>query len=233
MPAPLYRGFLRGALLATTLLTAPRMAFAVDTLIDGNDGTLPLPTGQYVTPVAPLTNATQQPLNPGLPAYPNFVAGEAVRSELSPDGTTLAIICAGQNSLYDTTGTVDKANSTQYIFLYNVADGNKTQPALVQVIKQANSHIGLVWSPDGSTIYAAGGNDDAVYAYARTNGVWSQSAMIALGHSSTHGKAGIGLGVEPNASGLGISMDGKTLVVGQQLQRLDQRDRHRDENRPL
>ena len=37
---------------------------------------------------------------PGLPAYPDFVAGEAVRSQLSPDGKTLAVLCAGQNSLY-------------------------------------------------------------------------------------------------------------------------------------
>ena len=212
-----YRRMLKGGLLATTLLTAPMLAYAADplgnTLVDGNDGTLPLPTGQYVTPTAPLTNAIQQPLNPGLAAYPNFVAGEAVRSQLSPDGTTLAIICAGQNSLNDTTGVTDKANSTQYIFLYNVAGANKTSPVLAQVIKQTNAHIGLVWSLDGSTLYAAGGNDDAVYAYTKAGGSWSQSAKIALGHSATQGTAGVGLGVEPNASGLAISSDGKTLVV--------------------
>ena len=59
---------------------------------------LPLPDGQYITPTA-INGSVQQLLNPGLAAYPNFVAGEAVRSQLSPDGTTLAIICAGQNSL--------------------------------------------------------------------------------------------------------------------------------------
>ena len=211
-----YKRKMKAALLATTMLAGPFSAHAeVNTLIDGNDGTLPLPTGQFVTPVTPLTNAKQQDLNPGLPAYPKFVAGEAVRSQLSPDGTTLAIICAGQNTLYDTTGALDKANSTQYIFLYNVAGANKTSPVLSQVIKQTNSHVGLVWSPDGSTLYAAGGNDDAVYAYSKTGGTWSQSAKIALGHipsGSTTG-VGVGLSVEPNASGLGISADGKTLVV--------------------
>src|SRR5262245_37353968 len=54
-----------------------------------------LPTGQYVTPTA-IKDAVQQFLNPGLPAYPDFVAGEAVRSQLSPDGSTLAILTAGQ-----------------------------------------------------------------------------------------------------------------------------------------
>ncbi len=214
------RGMLKASLLATTMLvTAPLAHAAVDTLVDGNNGTLPLPSGQYVTPTAPLANAVQQDLNPGLPAYPKFVADEAVRSQLSPDGTTLAIICAGYNSLYDTTGKVDKANSTQYIFLYDVSGGNKTAPQLAQVIKQTNAHVGLVWSPDGGTLYATGGNDDAVYAYAKTGGVWSQSAKIALGHTpgnipgNNAAGIGIGLSVEPNASGLGLSADGKTLVV--------------------
>lgn len=214
MRASRNRRLLQAGLLLTTMLVAPRLAHAdLDTLTGGNDGSLPLPTGQFVTPTAPLTNAVQQALNPRLPAYPDFVAGEALRSRLSPDGTTLAIICAGQNTLNATDGTTDNANSTQYIFLYNVAGANKTSPRLQQVIKQANAHIGLVWSPDGSTLYAAGGNDDAVYAYTQAGGTWAQAAKIALGHSATHGKAGVGLAVEPNASGLGISSDGKTLVV--------------------
>src|SRR5262249_10205359 len=86
---------------------------------------LQLATGQYVTPTF-VRGAVQQFLNPGLAAYPNFVAGEAVRSQLSPDGKTLAVICAGQNSLYKPDGTLDTPNSTQFIFLYNVAGANKT-----------------------------------------------------------------------------------------------------------
>src|SRR5215471_11378864 len=38
-----------------------------------------LATGQFITPTA-LTGAVQQLLNPNLSAYPNFIAGEAVRS---------------------------------------------------------------------------------------------------------------------------------------------------------
>src|SRR5215467_4316916 len=94
-----------------------------------------LATGQYITPTV-IPGSIQQPLNPGLPLYPNFVAGEAVKSQLSPDTTTLAIICAGQNSLDNAAGLLDAANSTQYIFLYNVAGANKANPALTQVIKQ-------------------------------------------------------------------------------------------------
>src|SRR5215467_1051032 len=130
-----------------------------------------LATGQFITPTF-LRGAVQQSLNPGLPAYPNFVAGEAVRSQLSPDGTTLAVLTAGQNSLVKPDGTTDTANSTQYIFIYNVAGANKAQPMLKQVIKQTNAHVGLVFSPDGKKLYAAGGADDAVYAYTVMAGVW-------------------------------------------------------------
>jgi YVTN family beta-propeller protein len=167
-----------------------------------------LATGQFVTPTF-LRGAVQQFLNPGLPAYPNFIAGEAVKSQLSPDGTTLAVITAGHNSLDKPDGSTDTAASTQFIFIYDVTGANKTKPALKQVIQQTNAHVGLVFSPDGKTLYAAGGADDAVYAYTVTGGTWSLAAKIALGHSNK----GVGLSVRPNASGLGISVDGKTLVA--------------------
>ena len=176
-----------------------------------------LPTGQFVTPTA-IDQAVQQYLNPGLAAYPDFIAGEAVRSRLSPDGTTLAILTAGQNSLYKPDGTVDVANSTQYIFLYDVAGPNQARPALRQVIKQVNAHVGLVFSPDGNTLYAAGGNDDAVYVYTKTAGGFTAAPPIALGHFApgaigSQRNKGVGLGVQPNASGMDISADGQTLVV--------------------
>jgi len=178
---------------------------------------LPLPTGQFVTPTI-MDGAVQQYLNPGLMAYPNFVAGMAVRSQLSPDGTTLAIITAGQNSLYKPDGTVDVPNSTQFIFLYNVEGTNKVKPVLTGVIKQVNAHVGLVFSPDGNTLYAAGGSDDAVYVYTRSGGSFTAAAPIALGHfapgaTGSARNKGVGLSVQPNASGMGISADGRTLVV--------------------
>jgi hypothetical protein len=139
------------------------------------------------------------------------VAGQALRSQLSPDGTTLAIICAGQNSLFDATGTaIDVANSTQYIFLYNVAGANKASPLLTQVIKQNNAHVGLVFSPNGNTLYAAGGADDVVYVCTKSGATWTAAGSIPLNHANR----GVGLfNVRPNAAGLGISEDGSTLVV--------------------
>src|SRR5262245_60622459 len=165
----------------------------------GGSGIVRLPTGQYVTPTA-ISDAVQQYLNPGLPAYPDFVAGEAVRSQLSPDGTTLAVLTAGQNSLYKPDGTVDAANSTQYLFLYNVAGANAAKPLLTQVLKQVNAHVGLVFSPNGNTLYAAGGNDDAVYVYTKSGGGFAAAAPIALGHfapgaTGSARNKGVGLGV--------------------------------------
>ena len=199
---------LKTSLLLTTILVAPHIARADhNTAIDGNNGTLALPTGLYVTPLK-LTNSVQQPLNPGLPQYPNFVAGMAVRSQLSPDGTTLAIITAGQNSLDNAAGSTDVANSTQYIFIYNVVGANKTQPVLQQVIKQTNAWVGLVFSTDGNTIYGTGGVDDVVYYYTKGSNGFAPGGSIALGHT-----AGLGGSVKPNAGGLGLSPDGSTLVV--------------------
>ncbi|HKE83119.1 MAG TPA: bifunctional YncE family protein/alkaline phosphatase family protein [Vicinamibacterales bacterium] len=174
-------------------------------------------SGQYITPTA-IKDSEQLFLNPGLPAYPNFIAGEAVRSKLSPDGTTLAILTAGHNSVVKPDGTNDVPNSTQFIFIYNVAGANQSKPLLTQVIKQVNAHVGLVFSPDGNTLYAAGGNDDAVYVYTKSGSGFAAAAPIALGHyppgaTGSARNKGIGLGVQPNASGMDVSADGKTLVV--------------------
>ena len=109
-------------LLSTSFVKADR-----DRDDDAHRGS-PTPPGLFITPTA-LKDAVQQDLKPGfaLPYfatnYPNFVAGEAVKALVSPDGTTLAVLTAGMNSLYfpnndDLTnpnlGKVDTAASTQF-----------------------------------------------------------------------------------------------------------------------
>jgi YVTN family beta-propeller protein len=172
------------------------------------DAPMQTATGQLVTPTAP-AGAVQQFLNPGLAAYPNFIAGEAVKSQLSPDGRTLAVLCAGQNSLYKPDGTLDTPASTQFIFLYDVSGSHQGSPVLKQVIPQTNAHLGLAFAPDSKTLYAASGRDDSVYAYSKVGGTWMLGAIYGLGH----GGKGIGINVSPNAAGLALSRDGKTLVV--------------------
>src|SRR5215472_11513684 len=176
------------------------------------------PPGLFITPKA-LDHAVQQVLNPGLTNYPNFIAGEAVKAVVSPDGMTLAVLTAGMNSLFDSTGNVDTTASTQFLFLYDISGAKQKKPALKQVIQQLNAHVGLVWAPNGQTLYASGGCDDAVYVYSSNGTAFALSKQISLGHapngcvSNTANRTGLGLGVEPNVAGLAISADGKTLVA--------------------
>jgi YVTN family beta-propeller protein len=203
-------------LIGAVLLTVSVRATLQDRSAGRQQGAL-LPSGHAITPAA-AQNAVQLYLNPGLTAYPDFVAGQAVRSTLSPDGTTLAVITAGQNSLYKADGIVDTPNSTQYVFLYDVRGEHKRSPALLQVLKQTNAHVGLAFAPDGGTLYATGGSDDAVYVYTRGGSGFSSAGSIPLGHypAGATGNArqkGLGIAVQPNAAGLDVSADGKTLVV--------------------
>ena len=183
-----------------------------------SDDKSPTPPGLYITPTA-LPHAVQQVLNPGLTNYPNFVAGEAVKAVVSPDGKTLAVLTAGMNSLYDANGNIDTAASTQFLFLYDISGGTKTSPVLKQVIQQLNAHVGLVWAPNGQTLYASGGCDDAVYVYSNNGSSFALSQTISLGHapngcvSNAANRTGLGLSIEPNVAGLAISADGKTLVA--------------------
>ena len=171
-----------------------------------------LPTGQFISPKA-IPGAVQQLLNPQLSAKSGQVVSGAIKSQLSPDGNTLAVITAGYNTVYTGTNnnTLDKADSTQYIFIYDVSGANKVFPKLVQAIHQNNAFDGLAWNGN-QTLYGTGGADDKVYVYHRGSATpsaqWSQTAAIALNHAK-----GIGSGVKPNAGGLAVSADGRTLVV--------------------
>jgi YVTN family beta-propeller protein len=217
----------KAIVLAWTILVFVGLANAQSSarVDDDDDKKSPTPPGLFITPTA-LANAVQQPLNPGLTNYPDFVAGEAVKVVISPDGKTLAILTAGMNSLYfpnpaspSQVGTVDKSASTQFLFLYDITGANKSKPVLKQVIQQLNAHVGLVWGPDSQTLYAAGGCDDVVYVYSNNGTSFALSSKISLGHapngcvSNAANQTGLGLGVEPNVAGLAISSDGKTLVA--------------------
>lgn len=219
-------------------ISLPVLALSLASIAQGQSNQSATPPGLFITPTA-LANAVQQDLNPGLVLpyfatnYPRFVAGEAVKAAVSPDGKTLAILTAGMNSLYfpnnaepgpgSNVGKLDTTASTQFLFLYDIDGANKTNPILKQVIQQPNAHVGLVWSPDSKTVYAAGGCDDAVYAYSNNGSSFAQSGKISLGHTpcpfpftggANQNKSGLGLGgVAPNVAGLAISANGKTLVA--------------------
>jgi DNA-binding beta-propeller fold protein YncE len=186
------------------LLPAIPLAFAV-TLRSAD--TIPN-TGQQITPLAP-SGARFEALNPDLPEYPKYTAGQAVTSVVSPDGKTLLVLTSGYNLLDSPTGALIAQDSTQFVFVYDISQG---LPVRKQVIKVPNSYAGIVFAPSGQSFYVSGGVDDDVHAFSLgQNGVWAEqpNSPFILGH----GGLGVGLDVKPQAAGIAITADGEKLVV--------------------
>jgi YVTN family beta-propeller protein len=192
--------------------------------------TLPLPSGQMITPTAS-PGAVFKTMNPGLADIPTYKAGQAVNTALSPDGKTLLVVTSGYNLLNypsgPNAGNNEPADSTEYVFIYNVAGSHEGNPSLLQVLQVPNTFIGLAWAPSGGSFYVAGGVSDAVYVYSGTPGSFALSATIPLGHPD-YGNAfngtpyaalgallgnGIGFEEEASAAGLALTPDGTMLVV--------------------
>jgi YVTN family beta-propeller protein len=164
-----------------------------------------LPTGVRITPEA-AEGAIFRPLNPGLPTRPDFLAGQAVTTAVSPDGHTLLILTSGYNRNNDLTGKRIAEESNEYVFVYDIS-GNV--PVRRQVLHVSNTFNGLAWHPSGQTFYVAGGVDDNVHVFERENGLWREvSGPISLGHP-----AGQGLDVKPMAAGLAVNASGTRLLV--------------------
>ena len=203
---------LKALLLCATLLGGAGSAWAdIDDGAADNNGQLPLPSGQYITPTA-ATGSAFQTLNPNNPQYPSFRPDGAIATALSPDGKTLLVMTSGYNTLNDANGNLAATANSEYIFVFDVT--NPRQPVQKQVLTPANTFAGLVWAPNGATFYASGGNDDQVIVYsANASGSFAQSATIPLGHNKT----GIGLLQYPQTGGVAVSRDGSLLVVANTL----------------
>ena len=169
-----------------------------------------LPDGQSITPTA-APGAVFSLLNPGLADYPDFTAGQAVTSILSPDGTTLMVLTSGFNRNFDANGKLIVGDSNEYVFVFDIASG---APAQKQVIQVPNAYSGIAFAPDGAHFYVSGGKDDSVHTYAQTVGNWAESGNpIALGHNRGNGFPQGPNSVLPAAAGLAMTADGKTIVV--------------------
>ena len=176
-------------------------------------------SGQQITPTAP-NDARFEPLNPGLVDFPDYVAGQAVTTVTSPDHNTLLILTSGYNLMNATSGanlgSQIAADSTEYVFIYNIASGN---PVKKQVIQVPNTYQGIVFDPTGKTFYVSGGVDDNVHIYDLGIAGWAErtGSPITLGHNNEACAAllgcGNGLAVAPEAAGIAISPDSSTLVV--------------------
>jgi len=164
-----------------------------------------LPTGMTITPMA-AEGAMFVPLNPGLEDFPAYVAGQPVTSVMSPDGSTLLVLTSGYNEMDDASGRRIKRDSNEYVFVYDVS---RDKPRQEQVIQVPNTFDGIAWNPNGNEFYVAGGGDDDVHVFAKDNGRWAEAMPeIKLGHAH-----GLGIDTKPEAAGIGVTADGKKLLV--------------------
>ena len=164
-----------------------------------------LPTGVRITPTAALGSLFER-MNPNLPSLPDFQAGQAVSTTISPDGNSLLVLTSGYNRNWGADGKIDIATSSEYIFIYDLSSAT---PIKRQVLTVPDTFSGIAWQPDGRGFYVAGGVDDKVHRYAMGRGKWMETMpAIGLGHLQ-----GLGVNVHPMAAGLAISPDGKRLLV--------------------
>jgi YVTN family beta-propeller protein len=192
--------------LLTGLLTGS--VLAGQNLIDITAPVMKIPNQKVqITPLA-VQGSRFITLNPGLSDFPNYVAGQAVTTVVSPDHKTLLVLTSGYNRLNNRAGKMIPADSTQFVFVYDIS--NKV-PVQTQVIKIPNTYSGIVFDPSGKTFYVSGGVDDDVHIYDLGARGWAERAgsPIPLGHNG----AGVGLDVKPQAAGIAITADGRKIVV--------------------
>jgi len=168
-----------------------------------------LPTGATITPDA-APGSVFQPLTVSLPDYPNRAVDGAEITAVSPDGKTLLILTSGFNKLRDANGAVQPQDSHEYIFVFDIS--TPSVPVKTQVLMVPRAFNGLVWAPDGTKFYVAGGPDDTLHTFAVSNGTWAEAGTaLALGHKGNLMNLETQTG--PTVSGLGITADGKTVVL--------------------
>src|SRR5713226_5748536 len=163
-----------------------------------------LPTGALITPLE-AEGATFQALNPGLPNRPDFTAGQATSTALSPDGRLLLVLTTGYNRNYGPDGRLIPSESNEYVFIFDVST---EPPVQQQVLQVPNTFHGIAWSPAGDRFVVSGGPNDNIHIYDHASGEWAESFAVSLRHSG-----GLGLGVGPQSAGLAIKQSGNRVVV--------------------
>ena len=200
------RSFLRSAGLAAVLMAG---VLASDSAAHAASQPVVLPTGATITPDA-APGSVFQPLTVALPDYPKYSPDSAETTAVSPDGKTLLILTSGFNLNLDVNGNYQPQDSSEYIFVYDIS--SPSVPVEKQVLMVPRAFGGLVWSPDGSKFYVAGGPDDNLHTFALSNGQWAEvGSPLSLGHSADLMNKETLVG--PTAAGVGITADGGTVVV--------------------
>ena len=84
--------------------------------------------------------------------------------------------------------------------------------SVLQTVKLPAAFLGLVFSPDGRTLYASGGNTDVIYVFGWANGTASLRDSIVLQHRATPKSNGVRY-----PAGIATSRDGRCLYVAENL----------------
>ncbi|HEY8133507.1 MAG TPA: alkaline phosphatase family protein [Thermoanaerobaculia bacterium] len=136
--------------------------------------------------------ATGAMLDPIAP--PKTVGNFPLAIVASPDGNQLVLLLCGWRQ--------------QGIQVIDRASG-----AVLQTVEQTAAFSGLIFSADGKTLYASGGNDDAIYVYRWEGGRATADGTIPLNAPKKDPKAS---GVYYPA-GLAASPDGRFLYAAENL----------------
>jgi DNA-binding beta-propeller fold protein YncE len=110
----------------------------------------------------------------------------------SPDGRFLVVSLSGWRE--------------QGVEVFEVATGR-----VMQTLAQPASFLGLAFSPDGRTLYASGGNEDAVFRYGWRDGRLTPNGKIMLAEKDPK-KDGTRF-----PAGLAASRDGRLLYVAENI----------------
>ena len=160
-----------------------------------------VPSGGQITPVA-APHSVIYPFVPDLPNAPDWQAGQAVTTAVSPDGKTLLVLTTGYNV------APAPAPSDEYIFVYDIA---QPTPVKKQVLRVPNSYVGMTWNPNGAEFYVTGGPDDNVHVFAKQGDAFAEvTPPIALNNP---GFNATGLYVFPVAAGVAVNPAGTRLLI--------------------
>ena len=111
-------------------------------------------------------------LNPDLPDNPDWLAGQAVTTVVSPDKKTLLVLTSGYNRVYrtnlvngilqpDALGTYfNWPDSQEYVFVYDISTNT---PVKKQVVTVPNTYNGIAFDPSGTAFYVSSGMGDAPF----------------------------------------------------------------------
>ena len=84
--------------------------------------------------------------------------------------------------------------------------------AVVQSLGQRSAFLGVAFSPDGSTLYASGGDDDLIHVYSWRDRQAADAGTITLRTKADPKKSGTSY-----PAGLAVSPDGQLLFVAENL----------------